>query len=66
MDSHWSIVNGTNDYNGDGKSDLLWRSDTGQVQLWEMNGLDRLAVLDVGTVPTDWHIWLPPTLVTPG
>jgi ELWxxDGT repeat protein len=27
-----------NDFNGDGKSDILWRSDIGGVALWEMNG----------------------------
>jgi Domain of unknown function (DUF4347)/FG-GAP-like repeat len=27
-----------NDFNGDGKSDILWRSDVGGVALWRMNG----------------------------
>jgi FG-GAP-like repeat len=29
---------GVGDFNGDGKSDLLWTSNTGQVAVWEMNG----------------------------
>jgi len=32
-----------NDFNGDGKSDILWRSpSTGQVAIWEMNGTTLL------------------------
>jgi uncharacterized protein YjiK/aryl carrier-like protein len=27
-----------NDFNGDGKSDILWRSDIGGVAVWQMNG----------------------------
>ena len=27
-----------NDFNGDGKSDILWRNDFGSVALWQMNG----------------------------
>ena len=34
----WSIV-GTNDFDGDGKTDLLWHnSSTGETQMWFMNG----------------------------
>jgi hypothetical protein len=27
------------DYDGDGMSDILWRHDSGQTYVWEMNGL---------------------------
>jgi hypothetical protein len=38
-DPSWTIV-GVADFNGDGKSDLLWRnSSTGQVTVWYMNGV---------------------------
>jgi hypothetical protein len=34
----WSIV-GSKDFNGDGKTDLLWHnSSTGEIQIWNMNG----------------------------
>jgi hypothetical protein len=37
-DTRWKI-GGTNDFNGDGKTDLLWRHDTaGQNVVWFMNG----------------------------
>ena len=35
----WSFLEGTADYNGDGKSDVLLRNDaTGSLSLWLMNG----------------------------
>jgi hypothetical protein len=35
---NWHIQ-GTGDFNGDGKTDILWRADDGSVGIWEMNGL---------------------------
>jgi hypothetical protein len=46
------------DFDGDGKTDILWRHDSGQLYLWEMNGLQvkaEGAIAHAG-VPTDWHI----------
>jgi hypothetical protein len=38
-DAGWRIV-GTNDFNGDGRTDLLWRhADSGQNVVWFMNGV---------------------------
>ena len=48
------------DYNSDGKSgDILWRHDSGQVYIWEMNGLGITAEGAVAhaPVPSDWHIF---------
>jgi FG-GAP-like repeat len=48
------------DYNSDGKSgDILWRHDSGQVYIWEMNGLAITAEGSVAhaPVPSDWHIF---------
>jgi probable HAF family extracellular repeat protein len=36
-DSSWSVA-GTADFNGDGKSDILWRQSSGALALWQMNG----------------------------
>jgi hypothetical protein len=35
--SQWSIQL-TGDFNGDGKSDILWQDTSGDVAIWEMNG----------------------------
>jgi probable HAF family extracellular repeat protein len=36
-DATWSVV-GTADFDGDGKSDMLWRQNTGALAMWTMNG----------------------------
>ncbi len=36
-DASWKIV-GTSDFNNDGKTDVLWRQDSGALALWLMNG----------------------------
>ena len=54
--SNWSIVL-TSDFNGDGKSDILWRdSTTGVVAIWLLNGLQVAQSGSLGTVPSDWVI----------
>jgi hypothetical protein len=53
----WQIV-GTGDFNGDGKSDILWRDGSGDVAIWEMKGTTVLNpnTAGVGNVPTNWSI----------
>ena len=51
----WSIV-GTGDFNGDGKTDILWRDTDGDVAIWFMNGTQVVSSSDLGNVPTNWSI----------
>jgi uncharacterized protein len=37
LDNSWKTA-GTGDFNGDGKSDILWRNTNGNVAIWTMNG----------------------------
>jgi hypothetical protein len=58
MTSIWRARDVSHDFDGDGKSGVLWRHDSGQVYFWEMNGL---AIKNEGgvahaPVPNDWHI----------
>ncbi|HKM88556.1 MAG TPA: VCBS repeat-containing protein, partial [Xanthobacteraceae bacterium] len=55
--STWTIV-GTGDFNGDGKTDILWRDTAGDVAIWEMNGTTILnpTATYVATVSTAWSI----------
>jgi probable HAF family extracellular repeat protein len=49
----------THDFNGDNKSDILWRDTSGDVAIWEMNGTAILNASSsfVATVsPTTWSI----------
>jgi FG-GAP-like repeat len=56
--SIWRARDVSHDFDGDGKSGILWRHDSGQVYFWEMNGLSIKAEGGVAhaPVPTDWHI----------
>ena len=51
----WTIV-GTGDFDGDGKSDILWRNSNGEVAIWLMNGVAAKAGAVVSTVTNDWTI----------
>jgi hypothetical protein len=52
--SGWSVDH-QGDFNGDGKSDLLWRHDDGSVVLWLMNGADVTGQAGL-TGPTGWNV----------
>jgi FG-GAP-like repeat/Calx-beta domain len=45
-----------NDFNGDGKSDILWRNDNGTIATWQMDGTVSPASLHIGVAPNDWKI----------
>ena len=51
----WSIAQ-TGDYNGDGKSDLLWRDTSGNTAMWFMNGVTISSTATIGTISTVWSI----------
>jgi len=44
------------DYNGDGKSDILWRHTSGQTVIWMMDGPLVLGAGTVATVDASWRI----------
>lgn len=46
-----------NDFNGDGKSDILWRNSTsGGTSLWFVNGLSTVGSVSFGVVPGVWSV----------
>ena len=46
----------THDFNGDGKSDILWRDSAGDVGMWLMNGAQILQGAAFNAVATNWSI----------
>jgi hypothetical protein len=51
-------VEGTGDYNGDGKSDILWQSDDGTPAIWFMNGMNFIGGGAAGSFNpgSDWQV----------
>jgi Lamin Tail Domain/FG-GAP-like repeat len=62
VSNDWKIA-GTADFNGDSKSDILWRkelgTDIGTVVTWQMDGKNITAGSNLGLVSTDWKIAAP-------
>jgi hypothetical protein len=51
----WSVAD-TGDYDGDGKSDLLWRDSLGNTAIWFMNGVAVSSAGSVGNIPIAWTV----------
>jgi FG-GAP repeat len=49
--TNWSMV-GTGDFNGDGKTDIVWRDTLGDTSIWLMNGAAVLSAGSLGNIPT--------------
>jgi hypothetical protein len=49
----WNVV-GTGDFGGDGKADILLRSDGGQVALWQMDGNKITSNVTFGSIASNW------------
>ena len=53
----WQIK-GSGDFNGDGKSDIVWQHDSGLPAIWTMDGLNFISGGAAGSFNpgSDWHI----------
>jgi autotransporter-associated beta strand protein len=51
-----TLLSATHDFNGDSKSDILWRDNAGNVGVWLMNGTSVLTAGVLGNVPLNWSI----------
>jgi hypothetical protein len=50
-----NVLINRNDFNGDRKSDILWRNTDGSVALWQMNS-STATPSSVGSLTSDWRI----------
>jgi VCBS repeat protein len=59
VSTSWSVAQ-TGDFNGDGKTDILWHNSNGDTSIWLMtsNGtqIQVLSTTDFGVIPTSWSI----------
>ena len=53
--TNWNVV-GTGDFNGDGKTDLLWQDNLGNTAIWLMNGTAVTSTGGLGNIPTNWSM----------
>ena len=53
--STWTFAT-VGDFNGDGKSDLLWRDTSGNLVVWFMNGATVSSTGGAGNIPAVWHV----------
>jgi Ca2+-binding RTX toxin-like protein len=55
--SNWSIK-GVGDFNGDGRADVLWRSDAGDVYVWNSDASGPVAMhgQTISSVGNDWSL----------
>jgi FG-GAP repeat len=51
----WSVA-ATGDYNGDGKTDILWTDTSGNTVMWLMNGAVVSSSAFLGNIPTTWKV----------
>jgi len=46
----------SSDFNGDGKSDLLWQNSSGEVAVWEINGTSVIGSASLANPGRAWHV----------
>jgi hypothetical protein len=56
VSNSWHIAD-TGDYDGNGRSDILWRNDNGAVSIWDNGDIANAHIIaDASAVPSGWHI----------
>ena len=48
-------IKATGDFNGDGKSDILWQNDDGTPAIWEMSGTTLIGGAGLANPGPTWH-----------
>ena len=52
----WHVAEAA-DFNGDGKSDILWQHDSGLPAIWTMDGTNITAGTYLPNPGSDWHLF---------
>jgi hypothetical protein len=54
----WTIQSASGDFNGDGRTDVLWRNASGEVYVWKSQLTSNVSYVgqSLGVTPNDWSI----------
>ena len=55
VDKNWRIA-ATGDFNGDHKTDILWRHTNGALRIWNMNGQQLLSIVQQSDTPPEQSV----------
>ena len=55
VDAAWKVAE-VADFDGDGKSDLLWQYADGSLAIWEMDGLAVVGSVSLYNPGANWHV----------
>ena len=47
---------GTGDFNGDGRSDILFQNSSGEVDIWSINGTTVISSASIANPGPTWHV----------
>src|SRR5207342_1564702 len=53
--AEWHVA-AIGDFYGTGRDAILWKSDSGDLQSWSMNGANVVATANVGHIGAEWHV----------
>ena len=51
---NWHAL-GAGDFNGDGRADIVWQNDNGEVVVWDLNGTSVIGGGTLGNPGPSWH-----------
>jgi ELWxxDGT repeat protein len=55
---HFTVLSNlpaSSDFNNDGRSDFLWQNSSGEADIWELNGISKIASSSLGNPGSSWH-----------
>jgi len=59
LPSSWKVASTDNDFNGDGKSDVVLRNDDGTIEFRLMDGVNLTGYSDL-SMPATWQVFTNP------
>lgn len=54
-DNAWQVA-GIGDFDGGGRSDILWRHTSGKLAIWYIDGASFVREANLGVLPSAWQV----------